>query len=69
MKPLEFEKDSLYVVVGIAFALYIVYSVLYSFTDTEQVKSNAKLASKECGELGIKSVRVDGFTCKSDEKT
>lgn len=63
MKSLKSKKDNTYIGLGLAFALYIVHSALYSFTDAEQVKSNARLASKECGELGVKSVNVDGFIC------
>jgi hypothetical protein len=69
MKSPSLEEDGIYTIVGIAFCLYILYSVIYSFTDSEQVKSNAKLAVKECGVFGVKSVSVVGFICQSANKT
>jgi len=63
------KQDGIYIAIGIIFFLYIAYSVLYSFTDSEQLKSNTQLAVKECGEFGVKSVSVDSFICQSVNKT
>jgi len=63
------KQNGIYVTVGFAFFIYIAYSVLYSFTDAEQVKSITQIAAKECHEYGIKSVSVDGFICQSGNKT
>lgn len=64
MKSFNLEKDGIYIVFGLLTILYITYKAIYSFTDTEQVKSNAQLAIKKCGDSGVKSVSVDGFICQ-----